>query len=311
MFGAAAWLALETRLNEHLVTHWRRTRPRCAVPSGNLASVMDRAREERDRHRGQRSSQQSPTVSEEAVRDYWMGLFRPARSWVGIVMASESSAGVLFDVDGTLVDSTYFHTVSWWQAFRQFDLTVSSARIHRAIGMGSDHILDHLLGEDRDHQDDDKIADAQAALHAAYWPVLQPTSGARDLLSACARRGLRTVLASSAQGRELAALRRAINADDFIDEVTAADDADSSKPSPDIVQVALDKAGLSAARAVFVGDAVWDVHACRNAGVRCIGLTCGGTGAAELLDAGAIAIYDNPATLLAEIDTSVLATLWR
>ncbi len=247
-----------------------------------------------------------------AVRPYAaIGLVRFASTGVGIDMASESSVGVLFDVDGTLVDSTYFHTVSWWQAFRQFDLTVSSARIHRAIGIGADHIFDHLLGADRNHEDDGKIADAHAALQAAYWPVLQPTSGARDLVAACARRGLRTVLASSAQARELAALRRALDADDYIDEFTTADDADSSKPSPDIVQTALGKAGLTAAQAVFVGDAVWDVHACRNAGVPCLGLTCGGTSAAELLDAGAVAVYDDPSALLAAIDQSVLATLWR
>ena len=219
--------------------------------------------------------------------------------------------GILFDVDGTLVDSTYFHTVAWWQAFRQFNVTVSSVRIHRAIGMGSDHILDHLLGEDRNRNDDEKISDAHAALHAAYWPVLQPTSGARDLLRGCKRRGLVTVLASSAEDRELTALRRTIDADDVIDEVTTADDARSSKPSPDIVQVALDKAGLTADQAVFIGDAVWDVAACRKAGVPCIGVSCGGTSAAELLDAGALAVYDHPAAILAELDNSVLAALRR
>jgi HAD superfamily hydrolase (TIGR01509 family) len=223
-------------------------------------------------------------------------------------MASDR-AGVLFDVDGTLVDTTYFHTVTWWQAFRQFGLKVSSARIHRAIGMGSDHILDHLLGADRDHGDDDKITAAHAALQAVHWPVLQPTSGARDLVTACARRGLTTVLASSAENRELAALRRALDADDSIDAVTTADDARASKPSPDIVRIAMDKTGLTADRVVFVGDAVWDVEACQRAGVRCVGVTCGGTSAAELRHAGAIAVYDNPAALLAEIDRSPLATL--
>jgi HAD superfamily hydrolase (TIGR01509 family) len=226
-------------------------------------------------------------------------------------MALTSPAGVLFDVDGTLVDTAYLHTVSWWEALRQFGLTVSSARIHRSIGMGADHLLDHILGPDRDRDNDGKITDAHAALQATYWPGIQPTNGARDLLAACARRGLRTVLASSAQGRELAALRRALGADDLIDEVTGADDAEASKPSPDILQIALDKAGLTASRVVFVGDAVWDVQACRRIGIPCIGLTCGGTSAAELLDAGAAAVYDDPAGLLAAIDESVFATLWR
>jgi HAD superfamily hydrolase (TIGR01509 family) len=224
-------------------------------------------------------------------------------------MAAQTRAGVLFDVDGTLVDTTYLQTTSWWQTFREFDLTVPSVRIHRAIGMGSDHLLDHLLGEDRNRDNDDKISDAHAALQAAHWPALQTTRGARDLLINCSQRGLQVVLASSAEERELTVLRRVIAADEVIDEVTTAADAESTKPSPDIVQVALDKAGLTADRAVFVGDAVWDAYACRKVGVPFIGLACGGTSAAELLDAGATAVYDDPAALLAAIDTSLIATL--
>ena len=220
-------------------------------------------------------------------------------------------AGVLFDVDGTLVDTTFLHTTSWWQALRQFDLDVGMARIHRGIGMGADHILDHLLGEDRDHSEDKAIADAHAALQAAYWPALRPTAGARDLLAACAGRGLRVVLATSAKERELAALRRAIDADDLIAVAASGDDADASKPAPDIVQVALDKAGLTADRVVFVGDSVWDVYACQKLGIRCVGLSCGGTSAGELIEAGAVSVYDDPAHLLADLDRSVLADLPR
>jgi HAD superfamily hydrolase (TIGR01509 family) len=218
-------------------------------------------------------------------------------------------AGVLFDVDGTLVDTTFLHAVSWWQAFRQHRRDVPMARIHRAIGMGSDHLLDHLLGDDRDRSDDDAIDAAHAAIQAVHWPSLRPLPGARDLLAACKRRGLQVVLASSAGRRELTALRAAIDADEVIDVTTDADDAGSSKPSPDIVQVALDKAGLTPDRAVFVGDAVWDAQACRTAGVRCLAVTCGGTSAAELTEAGAEAVYDHPAALLAAFDRSALAGL--
>jgi HAD superfamily hydrolase (TIGR01509 family) len=216
-------------------------------------------------------------------------------------------AGVLFDVDGTLVDTTYLHTVSWWQAFRQANIDVSMARIHRAIGMGSDHLLDHLLGEQRDRGQDEDLIAAHTALQAVYWPRLRPTSGASDLLRACERRGLRVVLASSANGDELDALRTALDADDVIDAVTTADDVSSSKPAADIVHVALDKAGLSASEAVFVGDAVWDGYACAKADVAFAAVTCGGTSAAELAEAGAAEIYDDPAALLAAIDRSVLA----
>jgi HAD superfamily hydrolase (TIGR01509 family) len=224
-------------------------------------------------------------------------------------MAQSARRGVLFDVDGTLVDTTYLHTVSWWQAFRQFDLDVAMARIHRAIGMGADHIIDHLLGADRDRSNDDAIVAAHATLQAPYWPRLRRTAGANDLLTECHRRDLRIVLASSAGGDELAALRRAIDADDVIDTVTTADDAAASKPSPDIVQVALTKSGIPPEHAAFVGDAVWDVYACAKAGIPCIALACGGTSEAELREAGAIEVYDDPAALLASLDRSLLRDL--
>jgi HAD superfamily hydrolase (TIGR01509 family) len=218
----------------------------------------------------------------------------------------DDARGVLFDVDGTLVDTTFLHATSWWQAFQQFSVDVPMARIHRAIGMGSDHLLDHLLGEQRDRSKDEKMSDAHMAVQAAYWARLRPTTGAKDLLAACARRGLRVILASSAADDELAALRRAIDADDVIDAVTTADDAQSSKPSPDIVHIALRKGGLSPRRAVFVGDAVWDVYACAKADVPCVGLTCGGTSEAELREAGAVEVYPDPAALLAALDQSIL-----
>ncbi len=218
-------------------------------------------------------------------------------------------AGVLFDIDGTLVDSPYLHATSWWQAFRQFDLDVSMAKIHRAIGMGSDHILDHLLGDDRDRSDDEAIDAAHAALQAANWARLRPTNGAKELMTACSKQGLQVVLASSASGGELAALRSAIDADDVIDAVTTADDASSSKPSADIVHVALDKGGLAPERAVFIGDAVWDVYACAKAGVACIAVTCGGTSEAELRAAGAVEVYDDPAAILAAFDRTAVARL--
>lgn len=224
-------------------------------------------------------------------------------------MPDSSPAGVLFDVDGTLVDTTFLHATSWWQALRQFDRDVAMARIHRAIGMGSDHILDHLLGADRDRSEDQQIIASHAALQAVYWPRLRSFDGAKDLLGECARRGLRVVLASSANGNELSALRLAIDADAVIDAVTTADDAESSKPASDIVQVALDRGGLRPDRAAFVGDSVWDVYACAKAGLPCAALTCGGTSAAELREAGAVEVYADPADLLASFDQSLLARL--
>ena len=205
--------------------------------------------------------------------------------------------GVLFDIDGTLVDTSYLHTVSWWQAFRQAGMDVSMARIHRAIGMGGEH----LVHEVTDGAADDRAEDLKAghdALYSAHWPALRLLPGARELVRHCHEAGLVTVLASSAGKAEFDVLTRVLDLDDVIDAATGSADADSSKPDPDIVLVALDKSGLKPENAVFVGDAVWDVHASSKAGLRCVGLESGGTSAAELTEAGAVQTYRDAAELL-------------
>ena len=218
--------------------------------------------------------------------------------------------GVLFDVDGTLIDSVYLHTTAWWQAFRQFGHDVPSARIHRAIGMGSDKILDHLLGPGHDPGDDDAMRAAHSSLYAAQWTALRRLPGAQRLLETCADRGLRNVLATSASKPELGALLRCLDADAVIDTVTSADDAGESKPAPDIVEVALRRAKLDAGEVVFVGDSVWDVQAAGKLSIPCIGLTSGGLCAAELLDHGAAAVYADPQDLLDNLDEA-LTTAFR
>lgn len=217
--------------------------------------------------------------------------------------------GVLFDVDGTLVDTTYLHAVAWWEALRQHDEDVPMAEIHRAIGMGSDKILDHLLGADRDKSDDEQMAAAHDVLYGAWWERLRPLPGAADLLRACAERGLAVVLASSAKGTELGKLRRVIGADDVITTATSSADAEESKPAPDILEAALDQSDVDPEHCVFVGDAVWDVKAAGKLGIPCIGLTCGGTSADELTTAGAVETYENPAALLAALDRSAIKKL--
>lgn len=224
-------------------------------------------------------------------------------------MDSHQPSGVLFDVDGTLVDTTYLHTVTWWEALRQNEYDVPTARIHRAIGMGSDKLLEHLLGAERDRAADKKIIAAHGSLYAAYFKRLRPLPGAVDLLRACAGRGLRVVLASSASEPELAALRAALDADDVITNATSAADAASSKPAPDILQAALAQSGLDAKRVVFVGDSVWDVAAAGRLHIPCIALACGGTSRGELAGAGAVAVYDDPAALLYALHESAIAAL--
>ena len=218
-----------------------------------------------------------------------------------------SLAAVVFDMDGTLVDTNYLHAVTWWETFRQYDHHVAMARIHRTIGMGSDKLLDHLLPGDRDRSLDDKLRATHTALYAPYWPRLRAFDGAADLLRACADRGLQVVLASSASEREMRALRDALGADEVITAATAATDAQESKPAPDILEIALERAGVGPDAAVFVGDTVWDVQACKKAGLACIALLTGGIGRDELREAGAAEIYEDPAELLTVLPDSLIA----
>jgi HAD superfamily hydrolase (TIGR01509 family) len=222
---------------------------------------------------------------------------------------SSDRAGVLFDVDGTLTDTTYLHAVCWAEALRQHGHVVTTSVIHGKIGMSGDKLLDDLLGADRDRSEDDALTDAHKTLYRQSWGRLTTLPGAADLLRACSKRGLQVVLASSASQEELNVLRETIDADDAIDEATSSSDAKTGKPDPDIVETSLERAGLSADRAVFVGDAIWDGAAAGRAGVTFIGLTCGGTPAPDLRDAGAVEVYRDPADLLERLDTSAIGKL--
>jgi HAD superfamily hydrolase (TIGR01509 family) len=217
-------------------------------------------------------------------------------------------AGVLFDVDGTLIDTTFLHAVCWTEALRQYGHTVPAIVSHRGIGMSSDKLLGHALGEDRDTDQDDAIVDAHLTLYKQWWGRLNPLPGAADLLRACHDRGLTVVLASSAKEEELTALRSALGAEDALDETTSSSDADEGKPEPDIVEVALKKSGLRADEVVFVGDAVWDGYATQKAGVTFIAVACGGTPEADLREAGAVEVWADPADLLANLDKSVISS---
>jgi HAD superfamily hydrolase (TIGR01509 family) len=214
---------------------------------------------------------------------------------------------VLFDVDGTLIDSNYLHAVTWWESFAKAGHDVPMRDIHRAIGMGSDQLLDALLPPGRERGTDGELVVGHDALFSVYWSRLKPLPGAPDLLRACKKRGLRIVLASSAGPDQFRVMRAALGADDAIDEATSAADVEQSKPAPDIVQVALAKAEVEPDRAVFVGDTVWDVQACQRAGVRCIAVLTGGIGRDELEAAGASEIYQGPQELLTGLAASSLA----
>lgn len=214
--------------------------------------------------------------------------------------------GVLFDVDGTLVDTNYLHVVAWWQAFRANGHDIPMSTLHRTIGQGADRFVTSILGHD-----DEDIADAHSDFYGAWKHRLVAFDGAADLLRTTKKAGLQVVLATSASEAEAKHLLGALDADDAIDVVTTKADADASKPDPDIVQTALAKAGLDAHDAVFVGDTVWDVKAAAAAGLDCVCVRTGGISEQELRAAGAVAIYDDVHRLLVEFDRSPLAALTR
>jgi HAD superfamily hydrolase (TIGR01509 family) len=213
----------------------------------------------------------------------------------------------VFDVDGTLADTNHLHVVAWWEAFRQAGHRVPMHDIHRSVGLPGQDLVEHLLGDDRDTGQDSTLKAAHKALYGTYFDRLPAFDQAGDLLRALAGDGWQVVLVTSAGGSELAALRRAIDADDAITATASADDVEEGKPAPDPVEQALELAGVTASDAVFVGDTVWDMQAASRAGVPAVGLLCGGIPRTALEAAGAAAVFDNPADLLAQIETSPLA----
>jgi HAD superfamily hydrolase (TIGR01509 family) len=217
-----------------------------------------------------------------------------------------SRPGVLVDIDGTLVDSNYLHALSWKRAFVERGYAdVSTADIHRCVGMGSDHLVPHLLGHD-----DPQLSRARRPHWHALRGEVRAFPGAAALLAELHRRGLAVVLATSADPDDLEILLGALGADgSSIDHVTSRGDVGATKPSPDIFAVAMADGDLDPRRAIALGDTVWDVQAATRAGIPCLGVTTGGIGRADLLAAGAAAAYHDVADLLARLDESPVAML--
>jgi HAD superfamily hydrolase (TIGR01509 family) len=217
--------------------------------------------------------------------------------------------GVLFDVDGTLIDSSYIHTISWWGAFRQHGYDIPMASIHLYVGMGGDRLVDSLLPSDRDRDADRDIMSSHGALYASHWPALRAFDGAKDLLAQCHACGLAVALASSARKKDLQVMKATLDADAYIDGATSANDAKESKPAPDILVAALEAIGVEAGNAVFVGDAVWDMKAAAALGIPSVGVTCGGISATMLRDAGAVEVYEGPRDLRDNLTSSAIGRL--
>ncbi|MFJ9037237.1 HAD family hydrolase [Streptomyces sp. NPDC102406] len=215
-----------------------------------------------------------------------------------------SARAAVLDVDGTLVDTNHLHTVCWWEALRQAGHRVPMVSVLGAIGLGSSDLLEHLLGKERDREQDASLSAAHKALYATYFERLVPVEGAADLLRRLHGDGWKVVLATSAEGSELTALRAAVDADDAIDATASSDDVDEGKPAAEPVLHALELVGAESKDSVFVGDSVWDMRAARRAGVVPVGVLSGGVSRAELEKAGAEVVYADTAELLRELEHS-------
>jgi HAD superfamily hydrolase (TIGR01509 family) len=221
----------------------------------------------------------------------------------------EPVKAVLCDIDGTLVDSNYAHIAAWSRALAEVGAPVDEWRIHRCIGMDSGKLVATLLGDRAD-----ELGDRAKELHSTYYleraESLRPLGGARELVTALAGRGIQVVFATSAPEEELEILLEILDVNGSVAATTSSGDVDAAKPDPDILQVALEKVGIDPWNAVMLGDSAWDMRSAAAAGVVSVGLRSGGMGAAELLEAGATAVYDDAAALLEDLDSSPLVEPW-
>lgn len=219
-----------------------------------------------------------------------------------------TAPAVLFDVDGTLVDSNYLHVHAWHRAFADEGVSVETWRIHRSIGMDGSTLV-ASLAERADEDTRTRIKDLHSRYYKETTSLLRRLPGVRGLLERVEALGLQVVLATSAPDDELSILREVLACDDLVSAATSSADVDTAKPQPDIIQVALDRAGVDASNAVFVGDAVWDVEACERAGVPTIALLSGGISRGELETAGAKAVFENALDLCEHLEDTPIAAL--
>jgi HAD superfamily hydrolase (TIGR01549 family) len=198
----------------------------------------------------------------------------------------------ILDIDGTLVDTNYQHAIAWYHAFRQSEIILPIWKIHRSIGMGSDQFVPHLIGEEKADELGEDIKAAEKALYLSMIEQTEPFDGARDFIVDLKDSGHTVVLASSAKANELDYYLDALDVRDIVDAWTSSADVEQTKPEPDLVNAALEKAGTDD-EAVMVGDTVWDVKAAKNAGIDTICVMTGGFGADELRESGALGVYDS------------------
>jgi HAD superfamily hydrolase (TIGR01509 family) len=202
----------------------------------------------------------------------------------------------ILDIDGTLVETNYHHAIAWYRAFTQHGVELPVWRVHRAIGMGGDQLIKELAGADVEDGKGDDIRAAEKALYMAMIHEVRPLPDARKLIEVLKERGHTVVLASSAKEDEVEHYLDLLDARDLADDWTTSADVQNTKPDPDLVQTALDKAG--GGDAVMIGDSIWDVKAAKRAGIPTIAIRTGGFGHDELVEAGAACIFDSIHDLL-------------
>ena len=214
----------------------------------------------------------------------------------------------IVDVDGTLVDSNYHHTMAFHRAFRQHDVPVPIWTIQRHIGMGSDHLVKAVAGDDVDAETGDDIRAAHSILYKDVIANVPPLAGAREFVETLKERGLTVVLASSAKADELEHYLDLLDLRSLADEWTTSADVEATKPEPDLSLAALEKARDNGGDgdAVMVGDSTWDCVAATRAGLETIGLRSGGFSEAELLEAGAAMVFENVVELRERLDDTPL-----
>jgi HAD superfamily hydrolase (TIGR01509 family) len=216
-----------------------------------------------------------------------------------------ASAAIL-DIDGTLVDTNYQHAIAWYRAFRQHDVILPVWRIHRHIGMGGDQLVEALTDASVEEEKGDDIRAAEKALYLALIEEVEPLEGARTLIERLKDDGKTVVLASSAKADEVEHYLDLLDARDLADGWTTSADVEETKPEPDLVKAALEKAGVGPEDAVMLGDTPWDCKAAGAAGVETVGLITGGFSEQELREGGAVAVFASIPELLERLGETAL-----
>ena len=215
------------------------------------------------------------------------------------------SRAVILDIDGTLVDTNYHHAIAWHRAFRRSGVTLPMWRIHRHMGTGADQLVAALGGEELEERCGDAVRAAEKELYAELLPEIAPIEGARELLTALQDRGHRVVLASSAKQEEVDHYLDLLDARQLVHGWTTAADVAATKPNPDLIQAALERAG--GGDAAMIGDTASDCEAAHRAGIRVVlAVLTGGISEAELTAAGATAVYESVADLARRLGVSPL-----